>query len=355
MKTDLKIAVICPSNSAAARQAREAGAAMVGEEEVFQVVKSGKFEFDRVIAQPGSLPKINKEGLGRILGPRGLMPSAKLGTLVEGVAGVVKTMLGGSMYRERVGVVRMAVGQLGFSPEMLRDNLRAFVGAVRKDGSALTEGGGQSVMKEIAEVVSFLGFSLFLSLFFFFFSAVLPCFDFIPPSGGLFTPFFPEEITILLILATTGEKTIIADEPPHTTKTGPQLHERTGLLAERRVQERADAAAGTAGWGLIIGPDGLGLGLGLAWLREACLLMSVFFAPRSTCCIASHSIAIWKKERYGPYGGLGNLFSFYTQKRLTGKPWMDGEREYGGKGGGGGRSVQRSEKATTSLRPCPEA
>lgn len=149
VKTDIKIAVICPPDSPAAKAAREAGAVLVGEEEVFEVFKSGKFTIDRCIAQPGSLPKINQAGLPRILGPRGLMPSTKLGTVVEGVGNAVKAMLGGSMYRERRGVISMAVGQLGFTPEQLRDNMKAFVGQVKKDAGILSE----QVTKDVYEVV----------------------------------------------------------------------------------------------------------------------------------------------------------------------------------------------------------
>ncbi len=150
MKTNIKICVICPPDSLAAKQAREAGATLVGEDEVFELVKSGKFDFDRCIAVPDSVPKIGKAGLPRILGPRGLMPNIKLGTVVENPAGAVKTMLGGSMYRERQGVVRMAVGQLGFSPEQLRDNIRAFLDKMKKDAANLSD----ITSKQIAEVVS---------------------------------------------------------------------------------------------------------------------------------------------------------------------------------------------------------
>jgi len=143
--------VICPPESAAAKEAREAGAFLVGEEEIFQRVKDGKIDFDRCIAIQESLPKMNKEGLPRILGPRGLMPSVKLGTVADKPGPAVRNLLGGSQYRERQGVVRMAVGRLSFTPEQLRDNVRAFVGAVKKDASVISE----SVLKEINEVVSF--------------------------------------------------------------------------------------------------------------------------------------------------------------------------------------------------------
>jgi len=149
VKTDIKICVICPPDSPAAKQARDAGAVLVGEEEVFEIIKSGKFEFDRCIALPTSLPKMNQAGMGRILGPRGMMPSTKLGTVVENVGVAMRNMLGGSMYRERQGVVRMAVGQLGFTPDQLRDNLKSFVGQIKKDATNLSD----QVPKDIYEVV----------------------------------------------------------------------------------------------------------------------------------------------------------------------------------------------------------
>lgn len=150
VKTDIKICVICPADSPAAQQARDAGAVLVGEEEVFEIIKSGKIEFDRCIALPTSLPKMNQAGMGRILGPRGMMPSTKLGTVVENVGVAMRNMLGGSMYRERQGVVRMAVGQLGFTPDQLRDNLKSFVGQIKKDATNLSD----QVPKDIYEVVS---------------------------------------------------------------------------------------------------------------------------------------------------------------------------------------------------------
>ena len=150
VKTDIKICVICPPDSPVTKQARDAGATIVGEEDVFEIIKSGKFDFDRCIAHPDSLPKMQKAGLPRILGPRGLMPSTKLGTVVENAAGAVRGMLGGSMYRERQGVVRMAVGQLGFTPDQLRQNMQAFLDKVKKDAANLSD----TISKEISEVVS---------------------------------------------------------------------------------------------------------------------------------------------------------------------------------------------------------
>lgn len=149
VKTDARICVICPPDSKIAAAARAAGAALVGEEDIFDAVKDGKIEFERCIAHVDSVPKLNKAALGRILGPRGLMPSSKTGTVVKDPATTVKEMAGGVEYRERAGVVRMAVGQLGFTPEMMQENIKRFLEAVKKDMGHLSE----KTPKELAEVV----------------------------------------------------------------------------------------------------------------------------------------------------------------------------------------------------------
>ncbi|CAI7618236.1 unnamed protein product [Penicillium discolor] len=149
VQTESRICVICPPGSKAAKEALAAGAVLVGEQEVFDAVKAGTIEFDRCLAHPDSLPALNKAALGRILGPRGLMPSAKTGTVVEDVAARVEMLRGGTVYRERDAVIRLPVGQLGFSPEQLRDNMRVTLDQIKKDASALTD----RVNKEVYEVV----------------------------------------------------------------------------------------------------------------------------------------------------------------------------------------------------------
>jgi large subunit ribosomal protein L1 len=149
VKTDVRICVICPPDSKIAEAAKAAGAVLVGEEDIFEAVKDGKIEFDRCIAHIDSVPKMNKAALGRVLGPRGLMPSAKTGTVVKDPAVAVREMVGGAEYRERLGVVRMAIGQLGFTPEMLQENIKVFLESVKKDLAQLSE----KVNKELAEVV----------------------------------------------------------------------------------------------------------------------------------------------------------------------------------------------------------
>jgi len=149
VKTDLRICVICPPGSKYAEEAISAGASLVGEDDIFEAVKDGKINFDRCICQTDSLAKMNKAGLGRVLGPRGLMPSAKTGTVIKDPAAAVKELVGGTEYREKLGVVRMAIGQLGFTPEEMQRNIKTFVESVKKDMAQLSD----SVSKELSEVV----------------------------------------------------------------------------------------------------------------------------------------------------------------------------------------------------------
>ena len=149
VKTDLRICVICPPDSKHAEAARSNGAVLVGEDEIFDAVKAGSIGFDRCLCQTDSLAKLNKAGLGKILGPRGLMPSAKFGTVVKDVGASVRDMVGASEYRERLGVIRMAVGQLAFTPEEMQKNIKTFVESVRKDIGQLSD----RITKDIHEVV----------------------------------------------------------------------------------------------------------------------------------------------------------------------------------------------------------
>ncbi|KAF2422169.1 ribosomal protein L1 [Tothia fuscella] len=149
VKTDIRICVICPPDSKAATQAKQAGAVLIGEDVIFDAVKEGRIEFDRCICHVDSLPKLAKSGVARILGPRGLMPSAKMGSVVKDVTSAVKDLTGGSEYRERMGVVRLAIGQLGFTPDMLQKNIKAFVDMLKKDMAAMSD----RMNKELHEVV----------------------------------------------------------------------------------------------------------------------------------------------------------------------------------------------------------
>lgn len=122
---------------------------MVGEDTIFDAVKDGRIEFDRCICHTDSLAKLQKAGVARILGPRGLMPSPKLGTVTKDVATTVRNMVGGSEYREREGTVRLAIGQLGFTPQMMQNNIKAIMEQIKRDCAQLSD----RVNKEVHEVV----------------------------------------------------------------------------------------------------------------------------------------------------------------------------------------------------------
>ncbi|KAK0346889.1 hypothetical protein LTR02_014229 [Friedmanniomyces endolithicus] len=149
VKTDLRICVIAPSDSPQGLAATAAGAAIVGEEEVFQAIRDETMKFDRCLCHTDSLPALTKANLGRMLGPKGLMPSVKTNTVVKDVAAAVREMAGASEYRERMGVVRMAIGQLGFTAEEVRRNIRAFVENVKRDMQGISD----QTAKEMHEVV----------------------------------------------------------------------------------------------------------------------------------------------------------------------------------------------------------
>lgn len=134
-----------------AAAAIKAGATLVGEENVFEAIKSGKLDFERCICHLDSQNKLLAANLGRYLGPKGLMPSQKTKTIVRDVPAAMKSLVGGSEYKEKLGVVRLAIGQLGFTPEQMQTNIKTFISALKDDLAQLSD----NVHKEIHEVVSF--------------------------------------------------------------------------------------------------------------------------------------------------------------------------------------------------------
>jgi large subunit ribosomal protein L1 len=126
----LRVAVF--ARGAKADEAREAGADIVGAEDLVQTVGEGKIDFDRCIATPDLMPLVGR--LGKVLGPRGLMPNPKVGTVTMDVANAVKASKGGSVeFRvEKAGIVHGAVGKASFSADKLVQNIKAFADAVVK-------------------------------------------------------------------------------------------------------------------------------------------------------------------------------------------------------------------------------
>ncbi|OAI31163.1 50S ribosomal protein L1 [Methylosinus sp. R-45379] len=123
-----------------ADEAKAAGADIVGAEDLVTIVQGGTIEFDRCIATPELMPLVGR--LGKVLGPRGLMPNPKVGTVTMDVAGAVKASKGGAVeFRvEKAGIVQGTVGKTSFEEGKLAENIRAFVDAVAKAKPAGSKG-----------------------------------------------------------------------------------------------------------------------------------------------------------------------------------------------------------------------
>lgn len=113
-------------------EAEEAGADLVGAEDLAERVQKGEIEFERCIATPDMMPVVGR--LGKILGPRGLMPNPKLGTVTQDVGEAVKSAKGGQIQfrAEKAGIVHAGIGKASFSEAQLAENLRVFVDAISK-------------------------------------------------------------------------------------------------------------------------------------------------------------------------------------------------------------------------------
>ena len=120
------------ARGAKAEEAKAAGADVVGAEDLFEIVNGGKVDFDRCIATPDMMPLVGR--LGKVLGPRGIMPNPKVGTVTMDVTNAVKGAKGGSVeFRvEKAGIVQGGVGKASFTVAALTANIRAFADAVQK-------------------------------------------------------------------------------------------------------------------------------------------------------------------------------------------------------------------------------
>ena len=126
----LRVAVF--ARGAKADEAKAAGADVVGADDLVNIVQGGTIDFDRCIATPDMMPLVGR--LGKVLGPRGLMPNPKVGTVTMDVASAVKASKGGAVeFRvEKAGIVQGSVGKASFGESQLIDNIKAFVDAVAK-------------------------------------------------------------------------------------------------------------------------------------------------------------------------------------------------------------------------------
>jgi large subunit ribosomal protein L1 len=134
----VRVAVFAEGDKA--REAQDAGADIVGSADLAKQVEDGMLDFDVAIATPDMMGTVGK--LGRILGPRGLMPNPKVGTVTPDVAGAVKNAKAGQVqYRtDKNGIVQCTIGRASFEPEALRENLLALVDALNKARPAASKG-----------------------------------------------------------------------------------------------------------------------------------------------------------------------------------------------------------------------
>lgn len=127
---DVRVAVF--AKDAKAEEARAAGAEYVGAEDLYEQINGGMMDFDRVIASPDMMALVGR--LGKVLGPRGLMPNPKVGTVTPNVAQAVKDAKGGAVeFRvEKAGIVHAGIGKASFDQAALEANVKAFVDALTK-------------------------------------------------------------------------------------------------------------------------------------------------------------------------------------------------------------------------------
>jgi len=160
---DVRVAVFARADKA--DQAKAAGAEIVGAEDLLEHIQGGNFDFDRVIATPDMMGLVGR--LGKVLGPKGMMPNPKLGTVTPNVAEAVKAAKGGQIeFRvEKAGIIHAGLGKASFSDADLRKNFDAFVDAIVKakpSGSkgkyvrkiALSSSMGAGVKVDVAEVAT---------------------------------------------------------------------------------------------------------------------------------------------------------------------------------------------------------
>lgn len=141
----VRVAVFAQGEHADAATA--AGADIVGFEELAEEIKKGKMDFEVVIATPDAMRVVGK--LGQILGPRGLMPNPKVGTVTADISTAVKNAKSGQVQfrTDKAGIVHAAIGKLKFDDKALKENLRAFLDAVMKAKPATAKG---SYVKKIS-------------------------------------------------------------------------------------------------------------------------------------------------------------------------------------------------------------
>ena len=157
--TGKKIRVAVMAKDEKAKEAKEAGADIVGDNDLSENIQKGNLDFDFLIATPDMMSTIGK--LGKILGPKGLMPNPKLGSVTQDITLAVKSAKSGQIqYRnDKSGIVHAGIGKLTFKEEDLFENLKVFYNAILKNKSETTKKTKGSFIKKVS-IASTMGFGL---------------------------------------------------------------------------------------------------------------------------------------------------------------------------------------------------
>lgn len=154
--TGKKIRVAVMAKGDKAKEASDAGADIVGDEDLAQQVTNGKINFDLLIATPDMMPTVGK--IGKILGPKGLMPNPKLGTVTQDVKAAVSNAKAGQVQfkNDKAGIIHAGIGKLNFTEEDLLQNLKSFYTSISKSKPDAVKG---SFIKKVS-IASTMGFGL---------------------------------------------------------------------------------------------------------------------------------------------------------------------------------------------------
>ena len=154
--TGKKIRVAVMAKGDKAKEASDAGADIVGDDDLAQQVTNGKINFDLLIATPDMMPTVGK--IGKILGPKGLMPNPKLGTVTQDVKNAVSNAKTGQVQfkNDKAGIIHAGIGKLNFTEEDLLQNLKSFYTSISKSKPDAVKG---SFIKKIS-IASTMGFGL---------------------------------------------------------------------------------------------------------------------------------------------------------------------------------------------------
>ena len=154
----VKVAVVCEDNKV--QEAKDAGADIVGSEEFVDKIKGGEINFEKLICTPGMMIKLSK--LGKVLGPKGLMPNPKLGTVTQDIATAVKNAKTGQVQfkNDKSGIVHAGIGKMNFDDNDLLENLKFFYTSINKSKPDSVKG---SFIKKVT-IASTMGVGLMINV-----------------------------------------------------------------------------------------------------------------------------------------------------------------------------------------------